>query len=54
MAPPKKNTQALTVRVSQQMLAALDDRRREEQDLPTRPEMVRRLLADVLGVREDD
>lgn len=49
MAPPKKDTEALTLRLSRVMIDALDDRRRVESDLPTRPEMIRRLLAEVLG-----
>lgn len=54
MAPPKKDTEALTVRLSRAMIQALDNRRREEADLPTRPEMIRRLLADVLHVADQD
>lgn len=49
MAPPKKDTEALTLRLSRAMIDALDNRRRVESDLPTRPEMIRRLLAEVLG-----
>lgn len=52
MAPPKKDTEALTLRLSRAMIDALDDRRRVESDLPTRPEMIRRLLAEVLGSPE--
>ena len=48
MAPPKKDTEALTVRLSQEVIAALDDRRRVEPDLPTRPEMIRRALVQWL------
>ena len=44
MAPPKKDTEALTLRLSQDMLKKLDDARRLEDDLPTRPEMIRRIL----------
>lgn len=53
MAPPKKDTEALTVRVSREMIAALDNRRREEPDLPTRPEMIRRLLMAALDLAEE-
>lgn len=54
MAPPKKDTVPLTLRVSARMIAALDDRRRQELDLPTRPEMIRRLLQVALELPEDD
>ncbi|TCT30112.1 ribbon-helix-helix protein, CopG family [Martelella mediterranea] len=46
MAPPRKDNIPLTLRVSQDLLKLLDDRRREEEDIPTRPEMVRRILQD--------
>lgn len=53
MAPPKKDTEALTVRVSREMIEAIDNRRREEPDLPTRPEMIRRMLMVALNQNED-
>lgn len=48
MAPPKKDTEALTVRLPRELIEAIDDRRRLEKDLPTRPEMIRRALAEWL------
>lgn len=48
MAPPKKDTEALTVRLPRNMIEAIDDRRRAEPDLPTRPEMIRRALYEWL------
>lgn len=54
MAPPRKDTIPLTLRVSAHMVAALDDRRRQEPDLPTRPEIIRRLLQVALELPEDD
>lgn len=48
MAPPKKDTEALTVRLPLNMIEAIDDRRRLEPDLPTRPEMIRRALLEWL------
>ncbi|WP_145111524.1 ribbon-helix-helix protein, CopG family [Cereibacter sediminicola] len=48
MAPPKKDTEALTLRLPRELIAALDDRRRIEPDLPTRPEMIRRALVQWL------
>ncbi|WIV49784.1 hypothetical protein QQG91_08865 [Marivivens sp. LCG002] len=38
----------MTLRITRDMLAQIDDARRVEPDLPTRPEMVRRLLAKAL------
>ena len=48
MAPPKKDTEALTLRLPRNMIEAIDDRRRLEPDLPTRPEMIRRALYEWL------
>lgn len=53
MAPPKKNTEAINLRLPQDMIEAIDDRRRSEPDLPTRPEMIRRLLQLVLTDKAD-
>jgi metal-responsive CopG/Arc/MetJ family transcriptional regulator len=44
MAPPKKDTEALTLRLPRELIEMIDDRRRAELDLPTRPEMIRRAL----------
>lgn len=44
MAPPKKDTEALTLRIARDLIEAVDDCRRIEKDLPTRPEMIRRIL----------
>ena len=49
---PKVDTEAVTVRVSRSLLERLDDRRRQEKDLPTRPEMVRRILEAALPPEE--
>ena len=48
MAPPKKDTEALTLRLPRALIDAIDDRRRVESDLPTRPEMIRRALVEWL------
>ena len=45
---PKKDTEALTVRLPRELIEAIDDRRRLEKDLPTRPEMIRRALVQWL------
>lgn len=44
MAPPKKDTEALTVRLPRSLIEQIDDARRLESDPPTRPEMIRRIL----------
>jgi hypothetical protein len=44
MAPPKKNTEPLTLRLPAEVVMALDALRRKVDDPPTRPEMIRRLL----------
>ena len=48
MAPPKKDTEALTLRLPRELIDAIDERRRIEPDLPTRPEMIRRALVQWL------
>ena len=53
MAPPKKDTEALTLRLPREMIEAIDDRRRQEADLPTRPEMIRRALVQWLAMTDD-
>ncbi|WP_338119674.1 ribbon-helix-helix protein, CopG family [Paracoccus hibiscisoli] len=50
MAPPKKDTEALTLRLSRSMIDAIDERRRLEADIPTRPEMIRRVLEKWLQI----
>ncbi|WP_411351921.1 ribbon-helix-helix protein, CopG family [Leisingera aquaemixtae] len=49
MAPPKKDTAALTLRLPRELIDAIDERRRLEPDVPTRPEMIRRALIDWLA-----
>lgn len=45
---PKTETSAVTLRLHVDMIQAIDDLRRKETDVPTRPEMIRRILADWL------
>ena len=52
MAPPKKDTEAVNLRLPRELIDALDDRRRLEKDLPTRPEMIRRALVQWLELTE--
>nr|WP_281251071.1 ribbon-helix-helix protein, CopG family [Thioclava marina] len=42
----------MNLRLPREMLQALDDRRKLEDDLPSRPEMIRRLLAKALAEPE--
>ena len=48
MGRPKTDTKGVMVRISESMLQSIDDVRRNEADVPTRPEMIRRMLADWL------
>ena len=41
---PQTDTTAVMVRMPVEMIAAIDKLRRDEEDPPTRPEMVRRLV----------
>jgi metal-responsive CopG/Arc/MetJ family transcriptional regulator len=45
---PKSETSAITLRLPDEMIQELDLVRRNEDDIPTRPEMIRRILADWL------
>lgn len=53
MAPPKKNTEAINLRLPRDLIEAIDDRRRVEPDLPTRPEMIRRALMQWLELTKE-
>lgn len=41
---PPTDTEAVNLRLPRDMIKRLDDLRRVEPDLPTRPEMIRRIL----------
>ncbi len=45
---PKSDTEGVMVRLPREMIRQLDEVRREQDDIPTRPEMIRRILADWL------
>jgi metal-responsive CopG/Arc/MetJ family transcriptional regulator len=45
---PKSETSAITLRLPDEMIQELDGVRREQEDIPTRPEMIRRILSDWL------
>lgn len=52
MGRPPVDTEAINLRLPRAMIDAIDDMRREQPDLPTRPEMIRRLLEQVLKERD--
>ncbi|WP_338060827.1 ribbon-helix-helix protein, CopG family [Paracoccus alcaliphilus] len=52
MGRPRLDTEPITLRLPRTMIETIDDLRRDEADLPTRPEMIRRLLERVIGKRE--
>lgn len=45
---PKSDTEGVMVRLPRELIRQLDEVRRDEDDIPTRPEMIRRILADWL------
>lgn len=45
---PKLDTEAVNLRLSREMIEAIDNLRRTEDDMPTRPEMIRRALSEWL------
>jgi len=51
---PKTDTEAITLRLPRTMIGVLDDLRRQEPDIPTRPEMIRRILAKHLEIEVED
>lgn len=48
MGRPKVDTKAVMLRLHSDVVQQIDDLRREEDDVPTRPEMIRRILDDWL------
>ena len=52
MGRPKLDTEPVTIRMDRQMLKAIDDYRRIQEDLPSRPEVVRRVMTEWLQARE--
>lgn len=46
---PKKDTESINLRLPRAMIEAIDDLRRQEPDIPTRPEMIRRILVKQIG-----
>lgn len=46
MGRPKVDTQAVMLRLHRDVVKQIDNVRKEEEDLPTRPEMIRRIIDD--------
>ena len=50
MGRPKVDTEGLNLRLHRDMIRAIDVCRKEEVDLPSRPEMIRRILSKYLDL----
>lgn len=48
MGRPVADTEPVMIRMTRDMIKAIDDYRRTVDDLPTRPEVIRRVMADFL------
>ncbi|WP_444461906.1 hypothetical protein [Rhodobacter capsulatus] len=51
MGRPPADTEPVTIRMEREMLRAIDDYRRAQEDLPSRPEVVRRVMAAWLAAQ---
>lgn len=47
--PKTAKTVPLMVRVSDELIQSIDNARKDEPDIPTRPEMIRRMIEDWLA-----
>lgn len=54
MGRPPVDTEAVTVRLPRELITALDDARRSEPDMPTRQEIIRRVLLEWQAGQEQD
>ncbi|MEP4929485.1 MAG: ribbon-helix-helix domain-containing protein [Hyphomicrobiales bacterium] len=50
---PKKDTEQVTVRLPVSTIEAIDSERKQQNDLPSRPEMIRRMIDDWIGAKSD-
>jgi len=48
---PSIDSEAVNLRLPRDLIEAIDERRRDEADLPTRPEMIRRALTEWLEMK---
>jgi len=54
MGRPKTDTSPLNIRMDREMIRAIDDYRRQQEDLPTRPEVVRRVMMEWLEKQKEN
>ncbi|MBM2576398.1 ribbon-helix-helix protein, CopG family [Jannaschia sp. Os4] len=54
MAPPKRNTQGIQVRLHQATLSALDEMAAKDPAAPSRQELIRRILREHLATHGFD
>lgn len=54
MGRPIAGTEPVMIRMTRDMIAALDEHRRLAEDLPTRPELIRRIVAQWLDQNGQD
>lgn len=50
---PAKDTEAVNVRLERALLQAVDDWRRDQPDVPTRPEAIRRLIQRQIKAQDE-
>ena len=48
MGRPVADTEPVMIRMTRDMIKAIDEYRRTQEDLPTRPEVIRRVIAEWL------
>ena len=53
MGRPPVDTEAVTVRLPRELIATLDDARRADPEMPTRQEVIRRVLLDWQAKQEN-
>ena len=51
---PKVDSQAITLRLPTEVIEQIDDLRRTEPDVPTRPEMIRRIITKYFDSLPDE
>lgn len=53
MGRPPKDTEPVTIRMDQELLRVIDEFRRQQPDMPSRPEVVRRVMQRWLQDQKD-
>ncbi|RGP35199.1 ribbon-helix-helix protein, CopG family [Pseudotabrizicola alkalilacus] len=54
MGRPEVDTEPVTIRMHRDMIKQIDDYRRTLEDLPSRPEVIRRAMAEFLARLADE